>query len=147
MLIFYSLPSPYKYLSMSWKKTEEHEHTQNRQFQDLENLYNNPLAVSTPQSTAEMADKDFQLVKEAWKALQKAKEELTTAEERADTLAGKVVNLPEVPVSSANDVHGIKYLKERHDFQGDAKISRELPEKAKVAIRAKAAELKVIVKD
>ena len=95
---------------MSWKKTEEHEHTQNRQFHDLENLYNNPLAVSTPQSTAEMADKDFQLVKEAWKALQKAKEELTTAEERADTLAGKVVNLPEVPVSSANDVHGIKYL-------------------------------------
>ena len=42
-------------------------------------------------------------MKEAWKAVQKAKQELTTTQERADVLAGNVVNLPEFPVSSCKN--------------------------------------------
>lgn len=86
-------------------------------------------------------------MKEAWKAVQKAKEELTTAQERADALAGNVVILPELPVSSENEVHAVKYLKDHHDYQGQAKISREQPEKAKAAIIKKAKDLKVKVED
>ena len=76
-------------------------------------------------------------MKEAWKAVQKAKQELTTTQERADVLAGNVVNLLELLVSSENEVQAIKYLKKHHDFEGQVKISRELPKKAKVAIKAK----------
>ncbi|KAM3704134.1 hypothetical protein ACB098_04G149800 [Castanea mollissima] len=146
---------------MYWKQTEEHEHTKSA---DLENLirqptrrrfnfavHSPPFQLRSPQSTAEMAEKvnkkDFQLMKEAWKAVQKAKQELTAAQERADAFVGDVVNSPELPVSSENEVHAIKYLRERHDFQGDAKISRELPEKAKAAIKKKAESLKVKVED
>ena len=45
-------------------------------------------------------DKDFQTMKEVWRAIQAARQELTKAQERADALAGNVVNLPELPVSS-----------------------------------------------
>ena len=70
-------------------------------------------------------------MKEVWRAVQEARQELTKAQERADALAGKVVNLPELPVSSEKDIGAIKYLKERHEFQGRATVSRELPQKTK----------------
>ena len=62
---------------------------------------------------------------------------MTTTQERADVLAGNVVNLPELLVSFENELQAIKYLKKHHDFEGKVKISRELPKKAKVAIKAK----------
>ena len=51
-------------------------------------------------------------MKEVWRAIQAARQELTKAQERADALAGKlhadalasnVVNLPEFPVSSCKN--------------------------------------------
>ena len=86
-------------------------------------------------------DKDFQMMKEVWRAVQEARQELTKAQERADALAGNVVNLPELPVSSEKDIGAIEYLKERHEFQGLATVSRELPQKTKDILKAKVKKL------
>ena len=88
-------------------------------------------------------DKDFQTMKKVWRAVQAARQDLTKAQERADALAGNVVNLPELPVSSDKDIEAIKYLKARHEFQGVATVSRELPKKTKDDLEAKAKELNV----